>query len=1007
MTMFRCLYFLLMLFLLWGCAPGDTTELPERRPGGTIMGSVVDAPIINAQVRIYRFENGIRGIRLGSTRTDGSGAYSLDVHHPSQPILVEVSGGSYVEEASGTLVTLEEGQVLRAVGKYQSGQTHNLMVTPLTHMATALAEYKISNGMSAERAITEATSTINQFFALDNGTTKPIDITDENNEISEFGDQVLYGFYLAGLSDWSLWASKQNQVDQPHKIYTTIALNQVIYHDLRSDGLLNGIGLNQYVNDLERLGFGVVPLNEDAYRLAFSLHMLAIANSSKNKTSFTGNDLLDAAHRIAGQTTMLVGATDPIDIDNQQPTLSIDKPTGLIYCGLFTFQVNVDSLLGAESITMSISSGGQVKNEEEFLLDDPRSLQISVDTADYIDGEYQFDLSAVDMLGNRASTTFVVQFDKTSPVINVTSPSATNQSIALITGTYNNCNVTNIQAIYVGGEQATLLTDGTWNVSVALEKGENIIPISAIDQAGSQIYATETALYLDDIAPVIDSTDKHSQVRFSNGDGTYTQGTLQDINNTVPLYFETDNVELGSVPINREALDSNTIPYFAFSVSDQMGPGVVTESQDIQVRMRYQQNDQVLNPWHNLVLVGDEFLIPLASETLSSDWRQSTPLDEHLIQVEVTDIVGNQTIRSFSFYAEFYVPVFTVASENISDLGADIFSMTDFADRVNLNGMEFASTAYTFTNPTGNTFYIRLSDDSVHTTIQTVEQLVREHLVNTKATTEWRLGLMTPNVTSQCPDFDIISGAWVYPTSVFNWTGSDWVKEQVPGPTYGTSEAIFSDTLPASPTPSDWVDVPDFDQEFMTATIDFSSVVTLTYGYDYVLNQSSDPSAGYVFDWKYKVLFGEIIIICPPKRYFHQQEVYVYESVNGYPMPVLSTIEITNTPDFSTTSYKVMDNDTGSNVESVNGWYKIPVGHSITIQKWVTTPDIILYSDDISDVNNFPSYIPNLHDKTISWSVARNLSMSMANNPGEGNLESMPIRVITIGEGVMAYQIAR
>jgi hypothetical protein len=970
MTMFRRLYFLLMISLLWGCEPGGLTGLPEGHPGGTITGSVVDAPITNAQVNIYSLENGDRGIRLGSTITDDSGAYSLDIQSHSQPILVEVSGGSYVEEASGALVTLEEGQVLRAVGQHQSGQTRNLMVTPLTHMATALAEYKMANSMSAENAIAEATSTVNQFFTLDTGTTSPIVITDENNVISELGNDVLYGFYLAGLSNWSLWAGKENQADQPHTTYTSIALSQIIYHDLRSDGLLNGIGLNQDGTELENLGFGIVPLNKDVYRLAFSLHMLAIANSSENKTSFTVSDLLDAAHSIASQTTLLVGATDPIDIDNQLPTLSIDKPTGLIHSGLFRFQVNVDSVLGAESITLSISNESQVETVEEFLLEDPHNVLISVNTADYSDGEHQFNLNAVDVLGNNASATFTVQFDNTLPVVTVTSPPATNQTPALITGTYSD-NVAGIQAVIVGGEQATLFADGTWSVSVAIEQGENIIPISVIDQAGNQNDAIETVLYLDDTDPVIDSTGKHSQARFSNGDGSYTEGTLQDINDVAALYFETDNVDLDGVLINRLALDSNTIPYFAFDVSDQMGPGVATEPQDIQVRMQYQRNDQVLNPWHNLALVDGEYLIPLASETLSSDWHQSPPQDEHLIQVEVTDIAGNQTIRNFSFRADFYVPAFTIANENISDLGADIFSTTDFTDRVNLNSMQFASTAYTFTNTTGKAFYIGLSDDSVHTTAQTVEQLVREHLVNVVTATEWRLGLMTPMDTGQCPDFDINSGAWVYPTSVFNWTGSSWVKEQVPGPTYGTSEAIFSDTLPTSPAPSDWSDVPDFDQQFMTTTIDNSPFSILTYGYDYILNQSN------------------------------------YESVNGYPMPVLSTIVITDTPDFSTTSYKVMDNDTGSNVESVNGWYRIPAGHSITVQKWVTTPDITLYSDDISDVNNFPSYTPNLHDKTISWSVARNLSMSMANDPGEGNLESMPIRVITIGEGVMAYQVAR
>ena len=829
MTTYKYLYFLLAIALLWGCAPGDSTELPDERPFGTVTGNAVDGLITGAHVSIYSLKNGIRGLKLGDATTDDSGAYSVDIQSPNQPILIEVSGGSYTEEATGTPVLLKSGQVLRAVGMYKSGQTHNFMVTPLTHLITGLAEYKMAMGMSVESAIEEARITVNQFFSLDVGNTRPIDITDENSGVSVFGDDVLYGFYLAGISKWTLWASNENQENQPHAIYNSIALSQIFYHDLHSDGLLNGIGFNQAGTALGPLGFGTVPLNENTYRLIFSLHMLAIANSAENKTSFVASDLLDAANSIAAQTSLLVGASNPIDIDNQAPT-------------------------------------------------------------------------------------------------------------------FNN------------------------------------------------------------------NTGTHSQARFSNGDGTYTETTLQDINDSAALYFETDNVELGGVLISRATLDSNAIPYFAFGVSDEMGPGLSTDPQDITVRVQYQRNNQVLNPWRNLAPIDGEYLIPLASETLSSDWHQSTPSDEHLIEVEVTDIVGNQTIRNFSFKADFYVPALTIDSSNITDLGADIFTTTAFSDRANLNDIQFASTAYTFTNTTGKSFYINLSDNSAHTTTQTVEQLVREHLVNVKTTTEWRLGLMTPTptpTTDECPDFDINSGSWAYPTTVLNWTGSGWEAEPVPGPAYASPESILSDTLPTADAPSDWSDVPDFDQQFKVTTINNSPSWILTYGYDYILTQPITPPTGYTFAWAYQNFGAGTTISCPPKRFFQQREVYSYESVSGYPAPVLSTVTLSNTPDFSTISYAVMDNDTGLEIVPVNSWYQIPVGHSITIQKWVATPNLTLHNNDISNVSGFPSYSPNLYDKTITWSVARNLSMSLVHDSGEGNIPLMPVRNITVGEGAMDYLITR
>jgi len=144
----RTVCLLMLAMLLLACAPDDIGTLPPERPFGTISGQAVAGPIANAQVTVYGFGNGTQGTRLGSAQTDDNGAYSIDIQAPSQIVLVEIRGGSYVEEASGTPVALADEQVLRAIGRYRSGQPLTLMVTPLTHMAVALAEYNIGNGMA-------------------------------------------------------------------------------------------------------------------------------------------------------------------------------------------------------------------------------------------------------------------------------------------------------------------------------------------------------------------------------------------------------------------------------------------------------------------------------------------------------------------------------------------------------------------------------------------------------------------------------------------------------------------------------------------------------------------------------------------------------------------------------------------------------------------------------------------------------------------------------------------
>ena len=278
---------------------------------------------------------------------------------------------------------------------------------------------------------------------------------------------------------------------------------------------------------------------------------------------------------------------------------------------------------------------------------------------------------------------------------------------------------------------------------------------------------------------------------------------------------------------------------------------------------------------------------------------------------------------------------------------------------------------------------------------------MREHRVHIKATPEWRIGLMTP--TEQCPEMTI----WTNTPSVWNWTGSVWEEEQLPAASYGTEEQIFEDALPTAPVPSAWADVADFDQSFWVENIT-NPQYFWTYGYDYILDPNDlTPDTASVVIWTLKDRNTGDTTECTPKHYFQQREIYTYESVAGYPKGVLTTETIADTPDFITTAYTLTDNDSGADITPVSGWYLIPAGHSVTIEKTVTTPELTFYSDDISNVENFPSYTANRHDKAITWSVARHLGITLVHDAGEANIALMPQRNISVGNGAITYQISR
>src|SRR3990172_11488807 len=204
-----------------GGGGGDTSSLPPLRPTGLVDGNAVDAVIVGGTVNVYGFSGGVKGELLGSAVTDDEGFYSLDLRATSQAILIEISGGSYIEEASGRSVSLDDGQVLRAVNDYESGKPVNIMITPLTNLAAGLIENKINNGANLENAITEASTAISTIFGLDILSTYPRNITDVRNATVALTDEHLYGFWTAAISSWTARASTQNGTPA-HTVWTSI-----------------------------------------------------------------------------------------------------------------------------------------------------------------------------------------------------------------------------------------------------------------------------------------------------------------------------------------------------------------------------------------------------------------------------------------------------------------------------------------------------------------------------------------------------------------------------------------------------------------------------------------------------------------------------------------------------------------------------------------------------------------------------------------------------------------
>ncbi len=975
------------------------TELPPERPKGEISGTVVDGIISEAEVSVYEFGDARRGARLGSTTTDVEGKFSVEIQARDQLILIETSGGKYKEQATDVTVDIAGDQKLQAIAFYESGSTVSAVVTPLTHLVSALTQYKIDHGKSANQAFNEAKSTIDVFFTLDSHGTIPLDITASSDSVNALSDEALYGFMLASISNWSLWASKQNKVE-PHTVYTSIGLIQLMYNDLIADGFLDGIGFGMDNSNLTPLGVGVVPLDTETYRAMFSLHLLAVSTIANNTTNLKPGDLQITAQDLAEKSSNLFADSTPLDINSQTPELSLAQPLQEAYSGTLSLQINIGGFLGAETISVSFDGFFLAQ------LTNAVNPQLILDTTKFPpDGNHTISFLATDTLGNTATKDIVINIDNTNPVVNVTSLPFNNSTPAAISGTYSD-NLSGIDTILVNDQTATLDQEGNWNINVELLPGENIIPVRIIDKAGNES-VIQTIQYLDLESPVIDTSAGHSAARFSVGSGEFNLGTLQDTNDSSALYIETNRLDLMSagIPIERSALDNNLIPYFAFSVADEIISGIPTDVTDITVRVQYEKDGEILNPWHLLPLpnTGSEYLIPLASETLSSEWHQATQLDTHSILVEVTDPAGNVTVKTFSFRTDFQVPALDSANIAITDPGTSTFTATAFQDRATLNGLQYESVAYqTLKNPVDKSIYIQPQDNSTHSVNQIVEQLVKEHQYRRVTYTEWQIRLMTPSLFLPCPGDN--AAAWQPVTELFSWENNAWVPRLVPDPVADAIEFVPSDELPPNPAPTNWIDVPHFDQDFANTQIT-STGSTVSYDFDYVLQANPTAPAAFVSNWQL-LDPGNNTTNCPEAKFFQQRDVVINESEPGFPKPVTSEITPPNLPGFFTTGFTVFDIDADTLIAPVNGWYKIPAGHSFTITKLVTNPNLVNY-DDVLDPANASYTTALLYDKSITWSVNRELEVLVIHDAGEPNILDMTPVDNILGSGFSNYLIAR
>lgn len=203
---------MLSMFLLSGCGAGGgggTDPVPPTptpaAPATIVAGSVVDGFVAGATVQAYRINvNGTRGAAVGGSAVTGAdGSYSLNLGTYTGPVMLETTGGNYVDWATGAAIALGVADKLSAViSSVVPGTPVTAMITPLTAMAAQRALQDIAiNGTTVAAAIDTANADVGAYFGgFDILADKPINPTLAGSAGGVSQNSIDYGMILAGIS---------------------------------------------------------------------------------------------------------------------------------------------------------------------------------------------------------------------------------------------------------------------------------------------------------------------------------------------------------------------------------------------------------------------------------------------------------------------------------------------------------------------------------------------------------------------------------------------------------------------------------------------------------------------------------------------------------------------------------------------------------------------------------------------------------------------------------------
>ncbi len=283
------IFLTVFLTLFVGCGgggSGSTSSTPLVN--GTISGTAIKGPVANATVTCFSINaDGTKGNMIGTGQTDGQGNYSIPVGDYSGAVLCQMTGGNYMDEATGINMPMLQNEVMTCVIPSMSAGSivSGIHMTPLTSMAQMMAQ-NMPGGMTSLN-ITGANNAVGNYFMVNDILhTQPMNPAINGSGTAADQNMRNYGMTIAAMSQYA------NMVGMPNSSgMVTSMMNDA------SDGYMNGMmGTSGIMMGGGMMGGVMMSPNAGTSGLANA--MMQFIQSPMNKSGVTVQDMQSLINKL-------------------------------------------------------------------------------------------------------------------------------------------------------------------------------------------------------------------------------------------------------------------------------------------------------------------------------------------------------------------------------------------------------------------------------------------------------------------------------------------------------------------------------------------------------------------------------------------------------------------------------------------------------------------------------------------------------------------------------------